>query len=54
LPTPAERLARDIPNAELTWVDDAIRFAPCGRPNVVARLLARPAAPAATGSEHAP
>lgn len=46
-PELAERLARDIPGAELTWVDDASHFVPCDRPDIVAdavlRLLGRPA-----------
>ena len=48
-PELAERLARDIPGAELTWADDASHFVPCDRPDVVAsallRLLDRPAPP---------
>ena len=45
-PALAERLARDIPHAELTGVDDASHFVPCDRPDLVAdavlRLLDRP------------
>jgi pimeloyl-ACP methyl ester carboxylesterase len=45
-PALAERLAQDIPQAELTWVDDASHFVPCDRPDLVAdavlRLLVRP------------
>ena len=48
-PALAERLARDIPGAELTWVEDASHFVPCDRPDAVAdailRLLARDATP---------
>lgn len=44
-PETGERLARDIPHAEATWVEDASHFVPCDRPDVVAdavlRLLAR-------------
>ena len=45
-PPLAERLAGDIPTAELSWVEDASHFVPADRPDAVAdgvlRLLHRP------------
>ncbi|MBA2672011.1 MAG: alpha/beta hydrolase [Gemmatimonadetes bacterium] len=40
-PKYAERLASDIPDAELTWIDDASHFAPADAPAQVAAALNR-------------
>lgn len=40
-PRYGERLARDIPDARLTWVDDASHFVPADRPDVVAEAVLR-------------
>ena len=40
-PRYGERLARDIPDARLTWVDDANHFVPVDRPDVVAEAVLR-------------
>ena len=51
-PKYGQRLANDIPTAELTWVSDASHFVPADTPDAVAaalhRLLDRPAGPAAS------
>ena len=40
-PRYGQRLARDIPGAELTWVDDASHFVPADRPDVVVDAVLR-------------
>ena len=40
-PRYGERPARDIPDARLTWVDDASHFVPADRPDVVAEAVLR-------------
>ncbi len=40
-PHHAERLAQDIPDARLTWVDDASHVVPADRPDVVAEAVLR-------------
>jgi 2-hydroxymuconate-semialdehyde hydrolase len=40
-PRYGERLAQDIPDARLTWVDDASHFVPADRPDVVAEAVLR-------------
>jgi len=40
-PEYAERLASDIPTAELTWIDDASHYAPADTPERVAAALSR-------------
>ena len=37
----AQRLADDLPDARLTWVDDASHFVPADRPDVVAEVVLR-------------
>ena len=40
-PRYGERPARDIPDARLTWVEDASHFMPADRPDVVAEAVRR-------------
>jgi pimeloyl-ACP methyl ester carboxylesterase len=39
-PADAERLAEDLPNARLEWIDDARTFSPEDRPDALADLIA--------------
>ncbi|MDQ2982773.1 MAG: alpha/beta hydrolase [Actinomycetota bacterium] len=51
-PRDAERLARDLPNARVEWIEDAYTYSPEDQPERVAELLAgfvREGAPSASG-----